>query len=68
MPEEEVEEELEEYDKAEDLVQAYFYSMGDISILKKDEETELAKRLEEGKKIIKDIIITLPLYKKTEVV
>ncbi len=66
LPEEEVEEELEEYDKAEDLVQAYFYSMGDISILKKDEETELAKRLEEGKKIIKDIIITLPLYKKTE--
>jgi RNA polymerase primary sigma factor len=63
---EEVEEELEEYEKAEDLVQAYFYSMGDISILKKDEETELAKRLEEGKKIIKDIIITLPLYKKTE--
>lgn len=66
LPEEEVEEELEEYEKAEDLVQAYFYSMGDISILKKDEETELAKRLEEGKKIIKDIITALPLYKKTE--
>jgi RNA polymerase primary sigma factor len=66
LPEEEVEEELEEYEKAEDLVQAYFYSMGDISILKKDEETELAKRLEEGKKIIKDIVIALPLYKRTE--
>jgi RNA polymerase primary sigma factor len=66
LPEEEVEEELEEYEKAEDLVQAYFYSMGDISILKKDEETELAKRLEEGKKIIKDIVTALPLYKKTE--
>jgi RNA polymerase primary sigma factor len=64
--EEEAEEELEEYEKAEDLVQAYFYSMGDISILKKDEETELAKRLEEGKKIIKEIITTLPLYKKIE--
>jgi RNA polymerase primary sigma factor len=51
-PEEELEEELEEYEKTEDLVQAYFYSMGDISILTKDEETELAKRLEEGKTII----------------
>jgi len=66
LPEEEVEEELEEYEKAEDLVQAYFYSMGDISILKKDEETELAKKLEEGKKIVKNIITSLPLYKKTE--
>ena len=66
IPEEEVEEELESYEKAEDLVQAYFYSMGDISILKKDEETELAKRLEEGKKIIKEIVTTLPLYKKIE--
>jgi len=65
-PEEEVEEELEEYEKTEDLVQAYFYSMGDISILTKDEETELAKRLEEGKTIIRDLVIALPLYKKLE--
>jgi len=65
-PEEEVEEELEEYEKTEDLVQAYFYSMGDISILTKDEETELAKRLEEGKSIIRELIIELPIYKKFE--
>jgi len=65
-PEEEVEEELEEYEKTEDLVQAYFYSMGDISILTKDEETELAKRLEEGKTIIRDLVTALPLYKKLE--
>jgi RNA polymerase primary sigma factor len=65
-PEEELEEELEEYEKTEDLVQAYFYSMGDISILTKDEETELAKRLEEGKSIIRELIIVLPLYKKLE--
>ena len=65
-PEEEVEEELEEYEKTEDLVQAYFYSMGDISILTKDEETELAKRLEEGKTIIRELITALPLYKKLE--
>jgi RNA polymerase primary sigma factor len=65
-PEEEIEEELEEYEKTEDLVQAYFYSMGDISILTKDEETELAKRLEAGKEIIREIITALPIYKKLE--
>ena len=46
------EEETVEYEKTEDLVQAYFHSMGDISILTKDEETELAKRLEEGREIM----------------
>ncbi|MBI4824778.1 MAG: sigma-70 family RNA polymerase sigma factor [Nitrospirae bacterium] len=67
LPEEEAEEvEVEEYEKAEDLVQAYFHSMGNISILKKDEETHLAKQLEEGKAIIKNLIIVLPLYKKIE--
>jgi RNA polymerase primary sigma factor len=65
-PEEELEEEIEEYEKTEDLVQAYFYSMGDISILTKDEETELAKRLEEGKTIIRDLVCALPIYKKFE--
>jgi RNA polymerase primary sigma factor len=40
--------------------------MGDISILTKDEETELAKRLEAGKEIIKEIVTVLPLYKKLE--
>ncbi|MBM4129387.1 MAG: sigma-70 family RNA polymerase sigma factor, partial [Nitrospira sp.] len=65
-PEEEVEEELEEYEKTEDLVQAYFYSMGDISILTRYEEMELAKRLEEGKEIIREIVTALPIYKKIE--
>lgn len=60
------EEEPGEYEKTEDLVQAYFHSMGDISILTKDEETELAKRLEEGKEIISKIVTKMPLYKKTE--
>ncbi len=66
QPDEEIEEELEEYEKTEDLVQAYFYSMGDISILTKDEETELAKRLEEGKTIIRELVTEMPLYKKLE--
>lgn len=68
VPEEEIEEfaEEEEYEKAEDLVQAYFHSMGNISILTREEETQLAKQLEEGKKIIKHQVEVLPLYKKIE--
>ncbi len=66
LPEEEAEEEVEEYEKVEDLVQAYFHSMGDIPILTKDEETELAKRLQEGKEIIRVIVTALPLYKQIE--
>jgi RNA polymerase primary sigma factor len=64
IPEEEIEEEAEEYERAEDLVQAYFNSMGDISILTKYEETELAKKLEEGKSILKQTIVGIPLFEK----
>ena len=60
------EEEEGEYEKTEDLVQTYFHSMGNISILTRHEEVELAKRSEEGKEIIKEMITTLPLYKKLE--
>jgi RNA polymerase primary sigma factor len=68
IPDEEIlaSEEEEGYEKTEDLVQTYFHSMGDISILKRNEEIEFAKRLEEGKEIIKGIITALPLYKKIE--
>ncbi len=59
-------EEEEKYEKTDDIVQAYFHSMGNISILKRNEEIELAKRLEEGKEIIKGIVTVLPLYKKLE--
>jgi RNA polymerase primary sigma factor len=59
-------EEEEVYEKSEDIVQAYFHSLGNISILKRDEELELAKRLEEGKEMIKGIITAMPLYKQLE--
>ncbi len=59
-----VSEDEEEYEETEDLVQAYFHSMGNISILTRNEEIELAKRLEEGKEIMKGIVTALPLYKK----
>jgi RNA polymerase primary sigma factor len=58
------EEERGEYDKTEDLVQAYFHSMGNISILTKDEEKDLAMKIEEGNIIIEESVTKLPLYKK----
>jgi RNA polymerase primary sigma factor len=60
------EEEEPEGEKTEDLVQAYFHSMGNITILSKDAEIELAKRLEEGRRIIKETVTSLPLYSKIE--
>jgi len=51
-------------EKTEDLVQAYFHSMGDISILTKDEEGELARKLETGKKILIRTVRDLPVMKR----
>ena len=59
-------EEKEEYDETENIVQTYFQSLGNISILKRNEEVELAKNLEEGKEIIKGIVTALLLYKRIE--
>ena len=64
IEDEEVLEEQEKYEKAEDLVQAYFQSLGDIPVLSKDEEKALARNIEEGNGIIKGIVTLLPLYKK----
>jgi len=65
-PDEEAEEEPAEHERSEDLVQAYFNSMGDISILTKYEEIELAKKLEEGRDIINATIMNLPLFSTTK--
>ena len=59
-------EEAEEHEKTEDIVQAYFHSMGNISVLKRSEEVEVAKRLEEGKEIIKRMVAEFPLYERLE--
>jgi RNA polymerase primary sigma factor len=61
---EEVSEEQEQHEKSEDLVQSYFHSMGDIGVLSKDEETDLARKIEEGSRIIRDLVRSFPLYKK----
>jgi RNA polymerase primary sigma factor len=60
----EEESEQPEHEKTEDIVQTYFHSMGNISVLKRNEETELAKKLEQGKEIISGIVTALPLYGK----
>jgi len=57
------EEEPESDGKTEDLVQAYFRSMGDISVLSRDEEGELARSIEQGNKILRKTVTVLPLYK-----
>ena len=61
------EEETGEFEKTEDLVQAYFHSMGDIRVLSRAEEIELAKRLSEGKQIIREIVTAMPLYRRIEI-
>lgn len=64
--EETAEEEEGESYESEDLVQAYFHSMGDITILTKHEETEIAKRLAAGRDIIRSVVTAMPLYSKLE--
>ncbi len=61
-----VPDEKEEHEETEDIVQTYFHSMGNISILTRQEEIDLAKRLEEGNAIITEIVAALPLYRKLE--
>jgi RNA polymerase primary sigma factor len=53
-----------EYEIKDDLVNTYFQSMGDITLLTRSEERELAKQLKEYKKTLWDIIEPLPLTKK----
>ena len=54
------------YGQTEDLVQKYFHSLSNISVLSRDEETELARRIEEGSKLIKEIVSAMPLFKRIE--
>jgi RNA polymerase primary sigma factor len=59
-------EDEEGYDETENIVQTYFHSLGNISLLKRSEEVELAKSLEEGKEIIRGIVTELLLYRNIE--
>jgi len=64
IEEEEVTEEQEEHEKTEDLVQAYFQSMGNIQVLTRGEESGLARSIEEGNRIIKEAITALPFFRR----
>lgn len=60
----ETEEQTGEDQRAEDLVRMYFRSIGNISLLTRDSETEVAKKMTEGKKIINKMISDTSLYRK----
>ncbi|MEE9523744.1 MAG: sigma-70 family RNA polymerase sigma factor, partial [Thermodesulfovibrionales bacterium] len=64
VPDEQIYE--EEKGLPEDLVQTYFHSMGNITVLSREEELKLARNLAEARELIKDIIRQLPLYKNIE--
>jgi len=54
------------YNKTEDLIQAYFHSMGDIVILTREEERALSKSLKAGKDLLRAVVMSMPLYKEVE--
>ncbi|MGW8272621.1 MAG: sigma-70 family RNA polymerase sigma factor [Thermodesulfovibrionales bacterium] len=51
-----------EKDEQVDLVQAYFHSMGNISVLSRDAETELARTLQEARQMIRHIVESMPAF------
>jgi RNA polymerase primary sigma factor len=53
-----------ESENKEDLVQAYFNSMGRIPILTREEESECAKRLAEEREVVREMVTAMPLYRK----
>lgn len=61
---EEAIDESEGYESSQSLIAVYFQSMGDISVLTKDEERDLARRIKEGKDIVWKIMKKMPLYRK----
>ncbi len=52
--------------RGETLVQKYFCSMGDLRVLTKEQETALAKKIEEGRKCIIEMLKSLTLYSRVE--
>ncbi len=56
----------QEFDRGEDLIQAYFHSMGDIVILTREEERALSKSLEDGRDMLRAIVASMPVYREVE--
>ena len=59
----EEEEELDQvsFEKLNDPVRMYLREMGSVSLLNRDEEVEIAKRIEEGEKKIAEVVLNAPL-------
>ncbi len=51
-------------ERTDSLVNAYLCSMGNITVLERDEAADLARRIEEGNGIIEKTVAGLPLYQK----
>jgi len=64
---EEVEDEVEEglekdpFERLNDPVRMYLREVGSVSLLDRDEEVEIAKRIEEGEKEIAGVVLNTPL-------
>jgi len=57
------EEELEPapFERLSDPVRMYLREMGSVSLLNREEEVEIAKRIEEGEKEIADVVLNAPI-------
>ncbi|MEW6584396.1 MAG: sigma-70 family RNA polymerase sigma factor [Nitrospirota bacterium] len=69
LPDEDLQEEEEpegQHERTEDLVQVYFQSMGNISVLTRQEEHGLAKGLVQAKNEVKSILTDMPFYRRIE--
>jgi len=49
------------FERLNDPVRMYLREMGSVSLLNRDEEVEIAKRIEEGEKEIADVVLNAPL-------
>ena len=52
------------FEKLNDPVRMYLKEMGSVSLLNRDEEVEIAKRVEEGEKEIAGVVLNVPLIVK----
>jgi len=49
------------FERLNDPVRMYLREMGSVSLLNRDEEVEIAKRIEEGEKEIADVVLNAPI-------
>ncbi|MCX8044450.1 MAG: RNA polymerase sigma factor RpoD [Desulfobacterota bacterium] len=59
--EEEISDDKDFYGKINDPVRMYLKEMGAVSLLSRDEEVEIAKRIEEGEREVREVIFNSPL-------